>query len=156
MAKDYPKIAEGVLDYVGGADNIEHVMHCATRLRFTLKDIDYALNNKEQIKAISGVIDVIVQNGQYQVCIGPDVNKVFDIVMASLPETGVKQQESAGDEKKSFANRFFEVVSGTFTPIVPVLMASGMMGAVLTILKLCGLLQENTPTYADFYSIYGF
>ena len=154
MAKDYPKIAEDVLGYVGGADNVEHVMHCATRLRFTLKNIDYALNNKEQIKAISGVIDVIVQNGQYQVCIGPDVNKVFDIVMASLPETGVKQQESASDEKKSFANRFFEVVSGTFTPIVPVLMASGMMGAILTILKLCGILQENTPTYYVLNVIY--
>ena len=78
MAKDYPKIAENVLNYVGGAENVEHVMHCATRLRFTLKDIDYALNHKEQIKAIAGVIDVIVQNGQYQVCIGPDVNNTCD------------------------------------------------------------------------------
>lgn len=154
MAKDYPKIAEDVLGYVGGADNVEHVMHCATRLRFTLKDIDYALNNKEKIKEISGVIDVIVQNGQYQVCIGPDVNKVFDIVTASLPEMGAKQQESANDEKKSFANRFFEVVSGTFTPIVPVLMASGMMGSILTILNLCGLLKQGSTTYYVLNIIY--
>lgn len=154
MAKDYPKIAENVLNYVGGAENVEHVMHCATRLRFTLKDIDYALNHKEQIKAIAGVIDVIVQNGQYQVCIGPDVNKVFELVTASLPDTDAKQQTPAKEEKKSFANRFFEVISGIFTPIVPVLMASGMMGAILTILNLCGLLPEGSPTYYVLNIIY--
>lgn len=50
-------------------------MHCATRLRFTLKNMDLA--DTEAIKNMNGVIDVIIQSGQYQICIGPDVNEVY-------------------------------------------------------------------------------
>ena len=75
MKKDYADLAKKILQYVGGKDNITFVMHCATRLRFTLKDIDKA--DTKSIKELKGVIDVIIKNGQYQVCIGPDVIDVF-------------------------------------------------------------------------------
>lgn len=154
MAKNYQEIADQVIGYVGGVENVEHVMHCATRLRFTLKDIDKATSNKEAIRQIKGVIDVIVQSGQFQVCIGPDVGKVYDIVVAKLPENSRKAEESPAEEKKKLSDRFFEVVSGIFTPTVPVLMASGMMGALLTILKLCGVLPETSTTYYVLNVIY--
>lgn len=78
MKKDYPKLAKDILENVGGTENVTFVMNCATRLRFQLKDMDQA--NTEAIKAMKGVIDVIIQNGQYQVCIGPDVIDVFNEV----------------------------------------------------------------------------
>ena len=87
MAKDYQAMATQIVDYVGGGDNVKHVMHCATRLRFTLNDLDAATKNTDAIKAIPGVVDVIVQNGQYQVCIGPDVSNVFKVVEGMLPKT---------------------------------------------------------------------
>ena len=46
MKKDYNLLAEKVLDLVGGTDNVQHLMHCATRLRFTLNDIEIARENK--------------------------------------------------------------------------------------------------------------
>ena len=58
MAKDYPLIAKQTLQLVGGPDNVTHVMHCATRLRFTLKNIDAAVANKDAVKAIPGVRSV--------------------------------------------------------------------------------------------------
>lgn len=154
MAKDYQSIADQTLSLVGGPDNVTHVMHCATRLRFTLKNIDSAIANKDAVKAISGVIDVIVQNGQYQVCVGPDVSKVFDLVVKQLPQMQAADQPVPDQGKKKWTDRFFEVVSGIFTPVVPVLMASGMMGAALTILSLAGILDANGPTYYVLNVIY--
>lgn len=155
MAKNHKALAEQILPLVGGAENVQHVMHCATRLRFTLNDLDIAVSNKDAIKELSGVIDVIIQNGQFQVCIGPDVSKVYAFVTKELPQ--MQEQTSAEQEqngKKKLSDRFFEVVSGIFTPVVPVLMASGMMGAVLTILSLLGVLNEASSTYYVLNIIY--
>lgn len=155
MAKDYQAMATQIVDYVGGGENVKHVMHCATRLRFTLNDLDAATKNTDAIKAIPGVVDVIVQNGQYQVCIGPDVSNVFKIVEGMLPKTSDASGDVASEGgKKKWSDRFFEVVSGIFTPVVPVLMASGMMGAILTILNLVGVLPEDSPTYYVLNIIY--
>ena len=143
MKKDYPKLAKDILENVGGKDNVTFVMHCATRLRFQLKDMNKT--NTDTIKTMNGVIDVIVQNGQYQVCIGPDVPKVF----AEVNKLGnwAESNEPASTEKKKPMDAFFEVVSGIFTPIVPILMAAGMVGALLTVLDLTGLLPSTSPTY---------
>ena len=143
MKKDYADLAKKILQYVGGKDNITFVMHCATGLRFTLKDIDKA--DTKSIKELKGVIDVIIKNGQYQVCIGPDVIDVFH----ELNQLGTftKQENDNSKEKKKIVDKFFEVISGIFTPIVPILMAAGMVGAVLTVLNLIGILPDTSPTY---------
>lgn len=154
MKKDYNLLAEKILDLVGGTQNVQHLMHCATRLRFTLNDIESAKNNKEEIENLEGVVGVIIQNGQYQVCIGPDVSKVCDIILKELEVEGNSSIETEETAKKKGMDRVFEVISGIFTPVVPVLMASGMMGAVLTILKLVGVLQETSTTYYVLNVIY--
>lgn len=146
MKKDYGYLAKNILKLVGGEENVSFVMHCATRLRFTLKDMNKA--NTQAIKDLKGVIDVIIKNGQYQVCIGPDVIDVF----AELKKIGNFTKEDEKDkenkqEKKKPIDRFFEVVSGIFTPIVPVLMAAGMVGALLTILNVTGILPSTSTTY---------
>lgn len=155
MAKNHKALAEQILPLVGGAENVRHVMHCATRLRFTLNDLEIAASNKDAIKTLSGVIDVIIQNGQFQICIGPDVSKVYDFVIKALPQmqAQVPAAQSQNDKKK-LTDRFFEVVSGIFTPVVPVLMASGMMGAALTILSLIGVLDASGSTYYVLNIIY--
>lgn len=143
MKKDYADLAKKILQYVGGKDNITFVMHCATRLRFTLKNMEKA--DTKSIKELKGVIEVIIKNGQYQVCIGPDVIDVF----SELNRLGNFSKPSGNDSqtKKKTIDKFFEVISGIFTPIVPVLMAAGMVGAVLTVLNLTGILPETSTTY---------
>ncbi|MGN1142291.1 MAG: PTS transporter subunit EIIC [Oliverpabstia sp.] len=159
MKKDYNLLAEKVLDLVGGTDNVQHLMHCATRLRFTLNDIEIARENKEEIEKMEGIVGVIIQNGQYQVCIGPDVGKVCNIIQKQLEKEGKNQEvvsaeKTEGSSNKKGMDRVFEVISGIFTPVVPVLMASGMMGAILTILKLVGVLSETSSTYYVLNVIY--
>ena len=153
--KDYHALAEAAVAGVGGKDNITFVMHCATRLRFQLRDDAKA--DVEALKAIPGVISVIVQNGQHQVVIGPDVSKAYDEVLAMGVAAGGETddpQAAAEDKAKSPVDRFFEVVSGIFTPAVPVLMAAGMVCALLTILELLGLTSATSPTYYVFNLIY--
>lgn len=145
MAKDYTNLAQNIVQNVGGKENVNSVFHCATRLRFQLKDIGKAEANTEKIKSLYGVIDVIVQNGQYQVVIGPNVGDVFEYV---TKEVGLQENETDSDsDDRSKMDKFFAVVSGIFTPIVPVLMASGMMGAVITILDLLHWLPQTSSTY---------
>lgn len=143
MKKDYPKLASTILENVGGKENVEFVMNCATRLRFTLKNMDLA--KTEEIKNTKGVIDVIIQNGQYQVCIGPDVIDVFKELNKIGDFSQKKEEEQKNDQK--LIDKFFGVVSGIFTPIVPVLMAAGMVGALLTVLDLIGVLPSTSSTY---------
>lgn len=151
--KDYKALAEQVVEGVGGKDNVKFVMHCATRLRFQL--VDDTKVDAAAIKAIPGVIDLIIQNGQHQVCIGPDVTKAYDeVVKMGVGQGGDVAADAADEAPKKPMDRFFEVVSGIFTPIVPVLMASGMVGALVTILKLCGVLSETSSTYYILNAIY--
>lgn len=143
MKKDYPKLASTILENVGGKENVEFVMNCATRLRFTLKNMDLA--KTEEIKNTKSVIDVIIQNGQYQVCIGPDVIDVFK-ELNKIGDFSQKKEEEPKNNQK-LIDKFFGVVSGIFTPIVPVLMAAGMVGALLTVLDLIGVLPSTSSTY---------
>ncbi|MBP2058886.1 PTS system beta-glucosides-specific IIC component [Lactobacillus colini] len=146
MAKSYTTLATNIVKFVGGKGNINSVFHCATRLRFQLKDIDIAKSNTEKIKSLYGVLDVVVQNGQYQIVIGPNVGDVFEFVQKEVGEISSTDTSNKNEQKSKF-DRFFEIVSGLFTPVVPVLMASGMMGAVLVILNLLGWLPQNSSTY---------
>lgn len=143
MKKDYPKLAKDILKNVGGKENVEFVMNCATRLRFTLKNMDLA--KTDEIKNMKGVIDVIIQNEQYQVCIGPDVIDVFKEINKIGDFTKNANHEPKRNEK--LVDKFFGVISGIFTPIVPVLMAAGMVGALLTILDLAKILPATNSTY---------
>lgn len=145
MSRDYHNLAVRILELVGNQDNVTFVMHCATRLRFTLKDSSKA--DTEGLKKLPEVITVIDSNGQYQVVIGNDVPLVFrEINQIGNFESTVKETEKT---KKGF-DAFFEIVSGIFTPIVPILMAAGMTGALLTILSLTNILSDTSPTYYVF------
>lgn len=145
MSKKYESLAKDILKYVGGKENVTFLMHCATRLRFQLKDIKKA--EKEKIEGLKGVISVIIQNGQFQVCIGPHVSEVYEEVnkLGDFADSKVKDERP-----KSKADRFFEVVSGIFTPIVPILIASGMVGALLALLSGLKLVDEHNITYYTF------
>ncbi|MDR1468666.1 MAG: PTS transporter subunit EIIB [Spirochaetaceae bacterium] len=76
MAKDFGKTAQGVLNGVGGKENVRSVVHCATRLRFTL--VDSARANDDAVKGTAGVVSVVKAGGLYQVVIGNDVHEVFE------------------------------------------------------------------------------
>ena len=77
---DYKALAEKLLELVGGKFNVKSVVHCATRLRFTLNDDAKA--NTDAITKTKGVLQVVNAGGQYQIVIGPDVPQVYQDVVA--------------------------------------------------------------------------
>ena len=71
--------AKQILKLVGGKNNVENLVHCATRLRFTLKDESKA--DKAALEALPDVLSVVQSGGQYQVVIGPQVADYYDIII---------------------------------------------------------------------------
>lgn len=141
---DYKKLAEIILQKVGGADNISALTHCATRLRFNLKDESKA--KTEELKKTQGVMGVVKKGGQYQIIIGSDVASVFKPIaeMANIENnTGAEEEK---DNRKVLA-KVIDTISGIFTPILPAITAAGMMKAVLALLVAFNLVTKEMMSY---------
>lgn len=133
-----------IVQLVGGKSNVSNLVHCATRLRFNLKDDSKA--NKENLQALPYVLSVVQGGGQYQVVIGSDVS---DYYTAITKEVGLSEQTDSSTEKKKIdLNSVFEIISGAFSPLIPALAGSGMLKALLTILTQFNLLSAESSTYA--------
>lgn len=140
---NYKSLAEEILRLIGGESNIASLVHCATRLRFTLKDEKKA--NTAKLKQTKGVMGVVSSGGQYQVIIGSDVSHVFKEIM------GMTKLESSdgGQEKddRKVVDKVIDTISGIFTPVLPAITAAGMLKAVLAILITTKLLTNDSQTY---------
>lgn len=139
----YLEIAQQIVEYVGGIDNIDSVTNCMTRLRFTLKNVNLADVEKiESLKAVQGVVN---KNGQFQVVIGADVSFVCEKIreMGNFSET-VKSQNQ---EKVSFINKILGAITAIFQPVIPAICGAGMIKAVLAILTATQLVATDSQTY---------
>lgn len=147
---DITKLATEILEMVGGAENITFVAHCMTRLRFNLKD--ESIVDDAKVKAIDGVIDIRHSAGQYQVIVGPKVDKVYEIV---AKETGIDTGKSAADEgeTKGFLGKLMKLISGIMMPVLPALIACGMINAVLSILTTAGVVSAESGIYTMLYGM---
>ena len=143
----YKDLAQDILKNIGGKENIESYVHCATRLRFTLKDNNKA--NDDAVESLNGIVSVVKGGGQYQVVIGPHVSEVYSEINKIAPASGV----SNDSEKKSALDKVMNFIGGAFSPILPVITAGGMIQVVLTILVSFNLMAETSDTYLVFYYI---
>ena len=145
---EYKALASEILDGVGGRGNIISVIHCATRLRFKLKDNKKA--DAAALKSNSGVIMVVESGGQFQVVVG---NHVSDVYRSLLDVSGLSDQADSsshedGDEKKgNLLSRFIDIISGIFTPLIGVMVASGILKGFLALSLVCGWMVETSGTY---------
>ena len=149
MAKNITELAKTILEKVGGEDNVNSLIHCATRLRFNLKDEEKA--DTEGLKKTEGVIDVIQSGGQYQIVIGPDVADVFRKIneLAQFVSS-----EGAVEEEKGKVAKVLDTFAGMFVPITPVMAGAGMIKVVLSLCTIFGWLQKTDTTY-QFLNIFG-
>lgn len=141
---DYKKLGETILENVGGSENVTGLTHCATRLRFNLKDESKA--NTDILKKTKGVMGVVSSGGQYQVIIGSDVANVYKPV-AALCNISVKKDEEKSEEKKNLGSRFIDTLTGIFTPILPAITAAGMIKAVLALLVAFKVVDTTSVNY---------
>ncbi|WP_017470403.1 PTS transporter subunit EIIC [Amphibacillus jilinensis] len=141
---DHKKVAKEIVETIGGQANVNSVFHCITRLRFKLKD--NTKPEKAKVEAIEGVISVIEQGGQYQVVIGNEVEPVFKEVERLVGDQTVKSDNEENKNQKLF-DRFSTMISGVFTPMLGILVASGLMKGLVAILSVTNLLTEGSDTY---------
>lgn len=147
---DYSALAGDVLDSVGGEQNVNSVVHCATRLRFTLKDRERA--DKKRTQALPGVIAVVENGGQYQVVIGNNVPKVYAALPKSLSE-GVASTSGGGSTAKvGVLSRAIDIISSIFAPILGVMAATGILKGLLIILSTSKVMTASSPTYQLLYA----
>lgn len=143
----YQEFNQEIIDLVGGKDNIEAVVHCMTRLRFTLKNRSKA--QTESIKEMDGVIDVVSNPVAYQIIVGTHVNDVHKELISMLGLDS-ESQETGKKEKKNFVKAALDVVSESMTPILEPIICAGLLAAVLSIVSLTGLISPESSTYMIF------
>lgn len=151
--------AGDIVKAVGGAGNIESLTHCATRLRFQLRDAS-AVDPKE-VESISGVMGAVPQAGErFQVVIGGGVQNVYNDIMA-LPEMGDGGRAAASDDidavkarerakgvrgKVAWVDSLFEFLSDSFRPILGALLGASFFITFMALLATLGVIPDwNAP-----------
>lgn len=140
----YQELAKEIVKNVGGKENVTGLVHCITRLRFTLKDESIA--NDQVLKNMDGVVTVMKSGGQYQVVIGNHVPEVFEDVM---PLLDIREEAAAPEEKKSgrLLDRAVDMVSGIFQPILSIMAACGMLKGLNTLFVTLGFYSADCGGY---------
>ena len=146
--------AQEILDAVGGPGNITHFTHCATRLRFELNDA--SIIDKDRVEAIDGVLGAVPQSGdRYQIVIGGAVQSVFNEINnlpsmksgAAASNDDVKAAARAKARgKNAIVDAFFEYLSDSFRPLLPVLLGASLILAFLAVLEAFGIVNTRAET----------
>ncbi|NRO08261.1 glucose PTS transporter subunit IIA [Lactobacillus helveticus] len=153
MAKNYDNLAKTIIQDVGGIDNINSVVHCATRLRFKLKDEKKV--NDDALKDTDGVVTVVKAGGQYQVVIGNEVADVYDAVLKEVgfPGGGQVPDDDGADDDSSFIDKAVALISGIFTDILAPLSAGGIIKGLVVMCASLGWLSKTSGAYQILYAI---
>ena len=130
MAIDYSITAKEIVKELGGDENIVNVTHCATRLRFILKD--ESVVDGAKVAKIPGVITTVQAGGQYQIVIGNHVSDAYAFVM-KLVHVESGEIQNAG-KKAGVVSRIIDVISSIFAPFLYTLAACGILQGILGVL----------------------
>ena len=158
---DNRKIAQDVLEAVGGSTNVAHATHCMTRLRLNLKDD--SIPNDEQVKKIPGVLGVARSGGQYQVIIGQNVPKVYKEVLTMGVSAAATGSSGEGGEKpkekltlKGVGMNILNYLAGSLTPLIPILIGAAMFKTILSIFgpDMLGLFSAESDLFKLFDFVY--
>jgi beta-glucoside PTS system EIICBA component len=145
------RIAKEVLALVGGEQNVNSLVHCATRLRFGLKDTSKA--NTAKLLKTDGVITVKESGGQYQVVVGNNVPEVFaEIGKISNITKDAKNAPKNTEEKGNLLGKAVDIVSSIFAPLLGVMAGAGILKGLLLIAVNFGWLANTDPTYTILFA----
>ena len=156
---DHSRVAKDILTYVGGPGNIDAAAHCATRLRLVLNDVrrvdQKALDKDPDLKG------TFTAGGMFQIIVGPgDVDFVFSEMVAKgdVKEVSKDEAREAGAKKGNPASILIKTIADIFVPILPALIAGGMMMALNNVLTAEGLfgsqsLVQRWPRLGDYANL---
>ena len=151
MNYDYPKIAQSVIQHVGGKENIKSAAHCATRLRLIVNDRSKI--NEEAVTNIEGVKGTFFNAGQFQIILGSGhVDRVYEqVIQMGLSETTASEAKEAKMDGKNKVQKAIRTFGDVFVPVIPALVATGLFlglkGALLNnnFLGLFGITTADIP-----------
>lgn len=139
---DYSQLAYSILTGIGGKKNVLQFTHCATRLRFNLRDESKA--DMQFLQDIPEVMGVVNQAGQFQVVIGSEVPQVYRAVMDLME---AKEEASEMMTNHNPFDRVFDMLAGIFSPIIPAITGAGMLKALLSLLVILKIVETDSQTY---------
>ncbi len=145
---DYKELAAKILELIGGKENVSGVVHCATRLRFTLKDDTKP--NTDTLKKTKGVLSVVNAGGQYQIVIGPDVPQVYQEVISLggfEASAAIDDPDAEKQDNRSRLSKLLESIASIFQPIIPAITGAGLLKALMALFAWLGWLKSSTQTY---------
>lgn len=140
----YDEFATTVISLLGGKDNIISLTHCATRLRFVLKNENLA--DLDKIKEVKDVITVVKGGGQVQIVVGTKVHTISKAVEKSLGSQ-INNIEDDEQKKMSLIDKLFDIISKVFQPLLGVLCAAGMIKGFNNLFSLLGIYTADSGTY---------
>lgn len=141
---DFNKTAKEIIELVGGEENIQHVIHCMTRLRFNLQDNSKV--DRKKLEKVDGVMGTNISGDQFQIIIGNDVPKVYNAILGNSSIKADSHGKKSG-KNKNVINAIFDVISGVFTPILPAIAGAGMIKGLLAIALAFGWLSDKSQIY---------
>ncbi|NRY63250.1 beta-glucoside-specific PTS transporter subunit IIABC [Clostridium beijerinckii] len=141
---DYKQLSKDIIKNIGGVENVSALTHCATRLRFNLKDDNKAAT--DILKNTKGIMGVVNKGGQYQVIIGSDVANVY----AEINKIASFDNDSSSEIKndKGPVVKVLDTIAGIFTPIIPAITGAGMLKAVMALLVAFKVIGNQTQVYS--------
>lgn len=130
---NYQELAKSILAGVGGKENVTALTHCATRLRFNLKEDSKA--DTSALKNTKGIMGVVNSGGQFQIIIGSDVANVYRPLMdLGNFEGGVSTEQKNEKDDRNVIIKILDTIAGIFTPIIPAITGAGILKAVMALL----------------------
>ncbi|WP_391557661.1 PTS transporter subunit EIIC [Robertmurraya sp.] len=149
----YEGLAKEIIEKVGGKENILGLIHCATRLRFTLRDESIADTNG--LNNMDDVLSVVQAGGQYQVIIGNHVADVYKVVvkLAGLKLENTVSDENENEKNKSVMNRILDTFIGIMFPLIGIMAATGIIKGFLALGLSVHWLSRDGGTYQLFYTV---
>ncbi|MFB5676065.1 PTS transporter subunit EIIC [Paenibacillus terreus] len=146
MDADRKALIEQIVAGIGGKENLKFANHCATRLRLQVNDASKV--KEEAVKSTRGVLGVVQKDNEVQIIIGTHVNSVYNDFIATTGEqaTASADPSETGRKAKFSVHTIIDFLSGVFVPVLPVLVAAGLVAAVLNISTMYFGLDRNSGT----------
>ncbi len=147
----YEQMSKDILAAVGGKENVDRAIHCATRLRLFLKDESKV--DKAKVDGIEKVAGSVFSGGQYQIIIGLSVPEVYE---AFMKEVGLSTSDSvpqAEEKEGNIFNRFVKAIVGIMTPTFGIMGAAGILKGFLALAVVLGLLKDTDGAYQIWYAL---
>ncbi|MCI2255304.1 PTS system trehalose-specific EIIBC component [Domibacillus sp. PGB-M46] len=145
----YTDPAKQLLERIGGKENVAAVTHCATRMRFVLKDPKQA--NVKEIEAIKLVKGTFTQAGQFQVIIGNEVSSFFNefVKYADIDSASKEEAKVAAKQNMNFLQRMIAHLADIFTPLIPALVVGGLILGFRNVIGDIKMLEDGTKSLIE-------